>query len=1432
MADTLEPSPKRQKLESDSMRHYVTIARTSKDVDVPRKETDRVARGLASNDIPILLKDTVLGHGTIQGHFISVERKTLISIAFSEATSSDNPVGEILKYCHGLESIHKCKDDRLPLCCSEITLTPCYDLTPERSSFRLDISILWQDTASACIKVSPNHLAILHRYLRSESALARPAQAPDKWNPRDFYENVHVPVNNPESSAELGNDLMSCRLYPFQRRAVRWLLSREGVQLSPDGSIHPKQYDSTSLPSSFFKTRDVTGQEIFVSQLLGCVSSSLQDLQAAYPDVLGGILAEEMGLGKTVELIALICSHMRHDSHHMENERSGLAHEQRQNLKTSRSTLIITPLSILEQWKQELEEHAPGLKVLHYTGLSVSKRRALDDAVVELADNDVVLTTYSVLGREIHYAREKPDRQLRDRVRHASPKSPLTQISWWRVCLDEAQMVESGVSQAAQVARLIPRVNAWAVSGTPLRNGHKDLYGLFLFLRSEPFCQSFPVWSRLLDFYRPLFKQTLRSVAIRHSKNLVREDLRLPPQTRHTITVPFTAIEEQHYNQLFQEMCEDVGLDQLGGPLNEDWDPNASPAIEKMRTWLNRLRQTCLHPEVGGRNRRALGRSGGPLRSVMQVLEVMTDQNEASIRAEQRAVFLSRIHRGQMLEHAKDTHGAINLWKAVYDEVKIIVAEYREVISTGSELANPNGRSTEEIEEEEDLDSRCGTYRQRLRAALEVQHMSIFFLGNAYFQMKTKDDIGPQNDAYKKWERQEEAAFEEAKHIRAELLSDILKKVGRLMDMVKQKTETASLTNIPRMQIDIQHVGIESRKIFEKMHYFCEAMNAQAQQHIDWRDRMAKFLQQSLIDTEDGSIEFSGEEYEASTKHQDEMYVYMEALRATFSDRNDALSGQTNFLIAHEMKVALQKAKRGEGPAPQLFIELLAQRDKNRIPIELGSLRGIISEIRQLMTSLQWQDGSSRARAELSILSDVLNAAQAISSAQQKAMTSGLEREVDLFRDTMNNRLEYYRGLQKISDTVAAYEPVGREPGEPLDVEEYAGCITSEKRREAKISTLLAKHRYLAHLKGEQSASGVQRICVICQSSFEQGTLTVCGHVYCRECILLWWNHHRSCPTCKKHLKSTDFHDITYRAQDLLVQKEAEPDNGSPARSTSADSAKSGPRTAANRIYSDISATTLNQIKNIDLRQGSYFGTKVDTMCRHLLWLREHDPGSKAIFFSQYREFLDVLGGAMIKNQITFSRVDGKNGIEIFKKDANIECFLLHAKAHSAGLNLVNANHVFLCEPLINTALELQAIARVHRIGQQRETTVWMYLVADTVEESIYDISVTRRLAHLKHGVDDPTASPSSGTITPKNYRVTEGAIDAANSLELQSVDLTRLLTSGKSGGEVVDSDDLWQCLFGKADRRSQGLSATLGEADTAVGRLLRAEAAEERLGG
>lgn len=115
----------------------------------------------------------------------------------------------------------------------------------------------------------------------------------------------------------------------------------------------------------------------------------------------------------------------------------------------------------------------------------------------------------------------------------------------------------------------------------------------------------------------------------------------------------------------------------------------------------------------------------------------------------------------------------------------------------------------------------------------------------------------------------------------------------------------------------------------------------------------------------------------------------------------------------------------------------------------------------------------------------------------------------------------------------------------------------------------------------------------------------------------------------------------------------------------------------------------------------------------------------------------------------------------------------------------MNATHVFLCEPLINTAIELQAIARVHRIGQHHPTTVWMYLVENTVERSIYEISADRRMSHI--GRREPEEVGARGR--------TEDDIEAANSVELQAP-ISDLLTKESKGGEMVSDNDLWDCLF------------------------------------
>jgi E3 ubiquitin-protein ligase SHPRH len=107
----------------------------------------------------------------------------------------------------------------------------------------------------------------------------------------------------------------------------------------------------------------------------------------------------------------------------------------------------------------------------------------------ELADADVVLTTFDVLANDVSHDAEKsggsPIRGKRVR-RYPIFPTPLVRLTWWRVVIDEAQMIEGGGSKAAQMANHLAMVNRWCVTGTPISRGINDVHGLISFLKVQP----------------------------------------------------------------------------------------------------------------------------------------------------------------------------------------------------------------------------------------------------------------------------------------------------------------------------------------------------------------------------------------------------------------------------------------------------------------------------------------------------------------------------------------------------------------------------------------------------------------------------------------------------------------------------------------------------------------------------------------------------------------------------------------------------------------------------------------------------------------------------------------------------------------------------------------------------------------------------------
>jgi E3 ubiquitin-protein ligase SHPRH len=135
--------------------------------------------------------------------------------------------------------------------------------------------------------------------------------------------------------------------------------------------------------------------------------------------------------------------------------------------------------------------------------------------------------------------------------------------------------------------------------------------------------------------------------------------------------------------------------------------------------------------------------------------------------------------------------------------------------------------------------------------------------------------------------------------------------------------------------------------------------------------------------------------------------------------------------------------------------------------------------------------------------------------------------------------------------------------------------------------------------------------------------------------------------------------------------------------------------------------------------QGSW-GTKVTRLVSDVLGIR--DKGEKGVMFSQWGDMLDIIQLALLENGITFARAKGLStgqSVDMVRRTPECTVLLLNMTNTAEGLTLIKASHIFMLEPIMDHALFSQAINRICRIGQQRKTHVWRYIVEDTVKVKI-----------------------------------------------------------------------------------------------------------------
>ncbi len=153
----------------------------------------------------------------------------------------------------------------------------------------------------------------------------------------------------------------------------------------------------------------------------------------------GGILADDMGLGKTLQVITVLLA--------VRNE----------NPEEKRPSLVVSPASLVYNWKEEIRTFADSLKAVTVTGTRKERKEIIENR----EDADVLITSYDLLKRDISMYE---DAQFRFLV------------------ADEAQYIKNHNTAAAKSLKLIRADTRYALTGTPIENRLTELWSIFDFL--------------------------------------------------------------------------------------------------------------------------------------------------------------------------------------------------------------------------------------------------------------------------------------------------------------------------------------------------------------------------------------------------------------------------------------------------------------------------------------------------------------------------------------------------------------------------------------------------------------------------------------------------------------------------------------------------------------------------------------------------------------------------------------------------------------------------------------------------------------------------------------------------------------------------------------------------------------------------------------